>query len=144
MAFIQDVNEPFWFQSVHACWSDNRVNDISPRSFCSATGGSISDIVISPPVDEPFTALKKRLCSQYAESETQRLRDLISGMQLGDRRPSRLLLDVRNKAGARISDELLKSLFLRRLPTNVQQISNDNLDEMADGIMAATVSQHSC
>nr|XP_042902991.1 uncharacterized protein LOC122270291 [Parasteatoda tepidariorum] len=32
----------------------------------------ISDIVISPPVDEPFTALKKRLCAQYVESEAQR------------------------------------------------------------------------
>ncbi|GIY95787.1 uncharacterized protein CEXT_175191 [Caerostris extrusa] len=62
-------------------------------------------------------------------------------MQLGDRRPSRLLLEMRSKAGARINDNLLKSLFLQRLPTNVQQIlaiSNDNLDklaEMADGIM---------
>nr|XP_042896690.1 uncharacterized protein LOC122269118 [Parasteatoda tepidariorum] len=59
-------------------------------------------------------------------------------MQLGDRRPSRLLLEMRNKAGARINE------FLQRLPTNVQQIlaiSNDNLDklaEMADGIMATT------
>ncbi|GIX68522.1 uncharacterized protein CDAR_515171 [Caerostris darwini] len=62
-------------------------------------------------------------------------------MQLGDRRSSRLLLEMRSKAGARINDNLLKSLFLQRLPTNVQQIlaiSNDNLDmlaEMADGIM---------
>nr|XP_042909054.1 uncharacterized protein LOC122271523 [Parasteatoda tepidariorum] len=109
----------------------------------------ISDIVISPPVDKPFAALKKRLCSQYAESEAQRLRDLISGMQLGDRRPSRLLLEMRNKAGARINDEILKSLFLQRLPTNVQQIlaiSNDNLDklaEMADGIMATTTNAQS-
>ncbi|GIY86989.1 uncharacterized protein CEXT_700841 [Caerostris extrusa] len=65
-------------------------------------------------------------------------------MQLGDRRPSRLLLEMRSKAGARINDDLQKSLFLQRLPTNIQQIlaiSNDNLDklaEMADGIMSTS------
>ncbi|GFT03459.1 uncharacterized protein TNCV_2986151 [Trichonephila clavipes] len=81
-------------------------------------------------------------CSQYAESEEQRLRGLISGMQLGDRKPSRLLLEMRSKADSRISEELLKSLFLQRLPTHVQQIlaiSNDQLDKLAeivDGIMA--------
>ncbi|XP_071036422.1 uncharacterized protein [Parasteatoda tepidariorum] len=60
----------------------------------------ISDIIISPPVHEHFIALKERMRTQYAESEAQRLRDLISGVQLGDRRPSRLLLEIRNNAGA--------------------------------------------
>ncbi|GBL92524.1 hypothetical protein AVEN_174780-1 [Araneus ventricosus] len=50
---------------------------------------------------------------------------------------------MRSKAENKISEELLKSLFLQRLPTHVQQIlaiSNDKLvrlAEMADGIMAA-------
>lgn len=104
----------------------------------------VGDIILNTPSVDPFTVIKKRLCDQYADSESQRLRDLISGMQLGDRRPSRLLLEMRSKAGSQINDDLLKSLFLQRMPTNVQQIlsiSNDNLDklaEMADGIMAAT------
>ncbi|GIX76069.1 uncharacterized protein CEXT_107681 [Caerostris extrusa] len=51
---------------------------------------------------------------------------------------------MQNKADARIKDDLLKSLFLQILPTNVQQIlaiSNDNLDklaEMAEGIMSTS------
>ncbi|GIX96542.1 uncharacterized protein CDAR_187641 [Caerostris darwini] len=104
----------------------------------------VSDIILKPLADVPFTALKKRLCTQYADSEAQRLEDLISGMQLGDRRPSRLLLEMRSKAGAQINHDLLKSLFLQRLPTNVQQIlaiSNDNLDklaEMVDSIMSTS------
>ncbi|GBO46648.1 hypothetical protein AVEN_70819-1 [Araneus ventricosus] len=103
----------------------------------------VGDIMLNPPADEPYDALRKRLCSQNADSEEQRLRDLISSMQLGDRKPSRLLLEMRSKAENKSSEELLKSLFLQRLPTHVQQIlaiSNDKLDrlaEMADGIMAA-------
>ncbi|XP_023227792.1 uncharacterized protein LOC111634858 [Centruroides sculpturatus] len=103
----------------------------------------VADIILNPPVDKPYEALKARLCRQYADSEAQRLKDLISGMQLGDKKPSRLLLEMRSKASAHIGDDLLKSLFLQRLPSNVQQIlaiSNDSLDklaEMADGIIAA-------
>ncbi|GFS29388.1 uncharacterized protein NPIL_586531 [Nephila pilipes] len=50
---------------------------------------------------------------------------------------------MRNKAGNRMTEELLKPLFLQRLPTHLQQIlatSNDQLEklaEMANGIMAA-------
>ncbi|GFT31701.1 retrovirus-related Pol polyprotein from transposon 297 [Nephila pilipes] len=99
------------------------------------------DIILNPPAIKPYAALRTRLCSQYAESE-QRLRGLISGIHLGDRKPSRLLLEMRSKADSRISEELLKSLFIQCLPTHVQQIlaiSNDQLDklaEMAGGIMA--------
>ncbi|GBL63284.1 hypothetical protein AVEN_105780-1 [Araneus ventricosus] len=46
----------------------------------------VGDIMLNPPADEPYDALRKRLCSQYADSEEQRLRDLISGMQRGDRK----------------------------------------------------------
>ncbi|GFT39469.1 uncharacterized protein NPIL_203221 [Nephila pilipes] len=104
--------------------------------------GIVGDIILNPPAVKPYAALRDRLCSQYAESEEQRLRGLISGMQLGDRKPSRLLLEMRSKADSRISEELLKSPFIQRLPTHVQQIlaiSDDPLDKlaaMADGIMA--------
>ncbi|GFT02586.1 uncharacterized protein NPIL_595071 [Nephila pilipes] len=104
--------------------------------------GIVGDIILNPPAVKPYAALRDRLCSQYAESEEQCLRGLISGMQLGDRKPSRHLLEMRSKADSRISEELLKSLFIQRLPTHVQQIlaiSDDPLDKlaaMADGIMA--------
>ncbi|GFT32112.1 hypothetical protein NPIL_199231 [Nephila pilipes] len=42
----------------------------------------------------------------------------ISSMQLGDRKPSRLLLQLRSKAGNRMTEELLKSLFLQSLLTH--------------------------
>ncbi|GFR32453.1 retrovirus-related Pol polyprotein from transposon 297 [Trichonephila clavata] len=111
--------------------------------------GIVGDIILNPPVVKPYTALRTRLCSQYAETEEHRLRGLISGMQLGDRKPSRLLLEMRSKASSRISEEMLKSLFIQWLPTHVQlilAISNDQLDklaEMADGVMAVAASTSS-
>lgn len=101
------------------------------------------DIITEQPSDQPYEKLKTRLISQYSMSEDQCIRELISGLQLGDKKPSRLLLEMRSKAGNQVKDDLLKTLFLQRLPTHVQQIlaiSNDPLDklaEMADGIIAA-------
>ncbi|XP_055928213.1 uncharacterized protein LOC129959416 [Argiope bruennichi] len=103
----------------------------------------VGDIMQDPPAERPYEVQRRRLCSQYAQSEEQKLKDVISGMQLGDRKPSRLLVEMRNKAGNKISEEILKSLFLQRLPTHVHKIlaiTNDKLErlaEMVDGIMAA-------
>ncbi|GFS95881.1 retrovirus-related Pol polyprotein from transposon opus [Nephila pilipes] len=84
--------------------------------------GIVGDIILNPPAVKPYAALQTRLCLQYAESEEQRLRGLISGMQLGDRKPSCLLLEMRSKVDSRISEELLKSLFVQYLLIHVQQL----------------------
>ncbi|GFY79180.1 hypothetical protein TNIN_127721 [Trichonephila inaurata madagascariensis] len=65
-------------------------------------------------------------------------------MELGDRRPSDLLRQMKSLAGSSISDELIKSLWLQRLPQQTQailSISKDslyinNIAEMADKIIA--------
>ncbi|GFR07312.1 retrovirus-related Pol polyprotein from transposon 297 [Trichonephila clavata] len=57
----------------------NVVSALQPEEL-----GIVGDIILSPPVVKPYTALRTRLCSQYAETEEQRLRGLILGMQLGD------------------------------------------------------------
>ncbi|KAG8184532.1 hypothetical protein JTE90_012621 [Oedothorax gibbosus] len=57
------------------------------------------DLIITPAPVTPYTAIRNRLCAQYADTEDERLRELISGLQLGDKKPSRLLLDMKSKAG---------------------------------------------
>ena len=120
------------------------VSALQPEELCL-----VGDLIKKPPTqdpEDPYKTLKNLLCTQYQDTEEERLRELISGLQLGDRKPSRLLLEIKSKAGDRLSDDLLKSLFLQRLPTHVQQIlaiSKDTVDklaEMADGIMSASAS----
>ncbi|GFY40222.1 transposon Tf2-6 polyprotein [Trichonephila inaurata madagascariensis] len=63
-------------------------------------------------------------------------------MELGDRHPSDLLRQMKSLAGSSISDELIKSLWLQRLPQQTQAIlsiskdSLNNIAEMADKIIA--------
>ncbi|GFY42299.1 uncharacterized protein TNIN_214911 [Trichonephila inaurata madagascariensis] len=63
-------------------------------------------------------------------------------MELGDRRPSDLLRQMKSLAGSSISDELIKSLWLQRLPQQTQAIFStskdtlNNIAEMADKIIS--------
>ncbi|GFW23889.1 uncharacterized protein TNCV_945731 [Trichonephila clavipes] len=77
--------------------------------------GIVGNILLNPPAVKPYAALRIRLCSQYAESEEQRLRGLISGMQFGDHKPSRLLLYLDNlsyRHASRFGSMLLSTRLL--------------------------------
>lgn len=105
----------------------------------------VSDIVASPPEDEPYQALKKRLIEQYGESDKTRLRKLLQDMVLGDKRPTQLLREMRELAGNRITDDVLMGLWQQRLPPQVNAILSVNeggLDKMAlqaDKILEVTL-----
>lgn len=94
----------------------------------------VSDLVMNPPTERPYEALKKRLIESHSESEESRLRTLLQGVELGDWRPSQLLTHMRSLAGSTVGETLLKSLWLSRLPTTTRSIvgvSNDQLPELA-------------
>lgn len=82
----------------------------------------ISDLIMNPPVIEKYEALKRRLQSQFADSEEHRLKKLLGSLDLGDKKPSHLWREMKNLAGNRMNDNLLRSLRLNRLPTQTQAI----------------------
>ncbi|GBM83084.1 hypothetical protein AVEN_73083-1 [Araneus ventricosus] len=104
----------------------------------------VSDLVLNPPqtvLNPPFyNSLKTRLIAQNADSESVRLKKLLSGMEMGDKKPSTLLYAMKSLASDGILPELLKGLWMQRLPIQLQQIlsvSGDNLQalsKMADSI----------
>lgn len=81
-----------------------------------------------------YEDLKKQILAYFAQSESSKLRKLLQDLQLGDRRPSKLLADMRVLAGTSMSDEVIQTLWLQRLPAQVQQIlsvSKEPLDDLA-------------
>ncbi|XP_025997160.1 uncharacterized protein LOC105201603 [Solenopsis invicta] len=80
------------------------------------------------------------------DSEEKRLKTLLNQTILGDQRPSRLLRHMKDLAEDRMSDDLFKSLWLQRLPTNMQTVLSasgdiltlDRLTAMADKIYDIT------
>ncbi|GFV15579.1 integrin alpha-PS1 [Trichonephila clavipes] len=51
----------------------------------------VSDIVLSPPNSDKYHTLSQRLITQFSDSETQKIKKLLTDLQLGDEKPSHLL-----------------------------------------------------
>lgn len=104
------------------------------------TISAVSDILLNPPASNKYDTLKNRMIQELSDSENKQIRKLLSELQLGDDRPSQLLRKMRELAGTAISDEFLRTLFLQRLPSDMQSIlsisseSLDNMAKMADKI----------
>ncbi|XP_075157674.1 uncharacterized protein LOC142230943 [Haematobia irritans] len=91
------------------------------------------DSTTPPPT--PYTNLKTALISRNTLSEKQRLEQILSHEALGNRKPSEYYRHLRQIAGDSklVTDELLKSLWLRGLPPRIHQsLISSGKQEMSD------------
>lgn len=106
----------------------------------------IRDVIMNPDATDPYTHAKTELIKRSGESAHQEIRKLLGGEELGDRRPSELLREMRRRAAAhQVPDELMLELFLQRLPSSVQSIlaaitplTLDKAAEVADRVIEVT------
>lgn len=92
----------------------------------------VRDMIISPPSENSYNALKSRILSFYEQSESSKLKLLLSDLHLGDRRPSQLLCEMEGLNGGKLNSDALRALWLQRLPNNVQQILSVCSDDILD------------
>ncbi|XP_018358549.1 PREDICTED: uncharacterized protein LOC108758222 isoform X2 [Trachymyrmex cornetzi] len=98
-------------------WRDN------PQLWFAQVEAAFSiDIVTSPPDKEKYDAIKGRLVSVLGETTATRIRRLLATHELGDDKPSIFLQRLRNLAEGQVSDQILKSIFMERLPENIRAI----------------------
>lgn len=92
----------------------------------------VRDLLSKP--ETTYANLKKQILDYFSQSESSMLRKLLQDLQLGDRRPSKLLADMKALAGTSMTSDVIQTLWLQRLPTQVQQIlsvSKEPLDDLA-------------
>lgn len=100
----------------------------------------VTDYITAPPSTNKYQGIRNKLTGIYADSNEKNLRKLLSDIDLGDRKPSQLLNEMTRLGGTAVSSELLKTLWMARLPAHMQSIlttSSDplqNLAQMADKI----------
>ncbi|XP_037950717.1 uncharacterized protein LOC119681554 [Teleopsis dalmanni] len=82
----------------------------------------IADVIRDPPKVLKYETLKKQLINEFTESEHKRLRKLLTELELGDMKPTQLLKKMKEMAGSSMADDVLKSLWLQRLPVGVRTI----------------------
>lgn len=92
----------------------------------------ISDILRRPPETNKYATLKKRLISVYEESETSQLQKLLSGLELGDMKPTQLLRKMRDLGESMIPDDALKVLWMNQLPQQIRAVLAVNSESTLD------------
>ncbi|KAH8317991.1 hypothetical protein KR074_003068, partial [Drosophila pseudoananassae] len=101
----------------------------------------IADAIVNQPCTGKYENLKSCILERFCESEQRKIQQLISETDLGDKRPTQLLNELNALAANKVHESFLKTLWLQRLPTQVQAIlqasdaSLANLAKLADKVM---------
>ncbi|CAB0035285.1 unnamed protein product [Trichogramma brassicae] len=88
-----------------------------------------------PPAQDRYTTLKDAIVARLTDSPDTQLHKLLGTIELGDKKPSQLLLQMRTLAGARASNDILRVRWLDLLPDSTRRlltiIKNQTIDELA-------------
>ncbi|GFX80560.1 uncharacterized protein TNCV_3929681 [Trichonephila clavipes] len=90
--------------------------------------------IVNSKSDTKYTDSKNRLLSLFKESENLRIKRLLTGIELGDMKPSKLLQKLKTVATSDISENLIKTLWLEKLSEpikNILVVSDENLGKLA-------------
>lgn len=126
---------------------DSTKYDYVVGSLGTETAIELRDVLLRPPEDEKYETLKQALLKRNVLSDQKRIHELLSQEDLGDRRPSQVLRRMQQLVGDNksIDDQLLRSLFIQKLPSTLQailvtagDINISDLGEMADKMMEVT------
>jgi hypothetical protein len=95
----------------------------------------VSDILYLPSCSTRYTRLKNAIIQRMSLSTDMRREKIFSGIQLGDRKPSQLLREIRTLSdGLNLDESTIHYLWLQQVPKSIQAhlTSNEkNLEELA-------------
>lgn len=94
----------------------------------------VDDILSNPPATDRYGTLKESLISRLSASESSQINRLLEDVDMGDRTPSQFLRELRQLAQDKVSDNFLKSIWLKRLPEKIRLILASHhgpLDQLA-------------
>jgi len=96
--------------------------------------GVVRELIRAPPINDPYKVLKNTIIERTGPTRQQQIHDLLRSQSVGDRRPSIMLQEMKQQIGQDTGD-MLRELFLKRLPQNVSLMlsafPNDTIDELA-------------
>ena len=150
-------NDPqLWFIAVEEQFSLHQIVDENTKysNIVTALPPEIStavrDIITHKPPHNPFSTLKQLILERLGSTLNERIKKLLGDVSLGDRRPSQMLVQmqglVTEGSGITHNGAFIRTLFLQKLPQNVQTVlaatedhtSLQALAKIADRVISVT------
>lgn len=142
-----------WFTQVEAQFnvaritSDRKKYDYIISNLPMDIINNVYDIIVAPPTTNLYNVLKGTIIARLSSSEEKRLDDLLSGSQMGDKKPSdfyRFMLGIVGGSDM-VSQATLIKLWKRRLPKTIYiAITASGKTEIQDIIDIADKIWESC
>lgn len=121
-------NPKLWFVHIEAQFHSNNIKGDVTKYYAVVSAldcntlQQIADLLEKPPANKKYDALKAALIDAFSDSSERQLKKLLTEMELGDQRPSQLLRQMKSLAENKVTEDVLRTLWLQRLPNQVQLI----------------------
>lgn len=132
-----------WFGQVEAQFAVKGITAEKTRYYhvvanlSSDAATEVRDLIMSPPQQNPYTALKTALLDRTSESHQRRLQQLLTAEELGDRKPSQLLRRMEQLLEKPLDQPIFEEIFLSRLPSRVRLVLAATTDRLSIADKAA-------
>lgn len=129
-----------WFTQLEAQFELAHISTETTKynHLLSALDGNTLTIIadlIKRDLPATYIELKQALISRCTDTEEQRIRKLLTGLELGDQKPSVLLRKIKAMASSNTADKIIKELWVQQLPVATQSIlqvmTTATIDELA-------------
>jgi len=137
-----------WFCSLEAQFHINNITHESTKFHYAVAHldvectKEVEDIITQPSKTIPYTQLKNAIIARFSDSYEEKVRRLLENEPMGDRKPTSFLRHLRSLAGATFPEQLLKTIWSKQLPQQLQivlaaqkQQSLQELCDLADQLM---------
>ena len=115
-----------WFAQIEAQFSIRNITADDTKyyyvvsAFDFATATRAQSLLVSPPTENKYQAIKEFLISAFDLSEYERASSLFAMTGLGDSKPSELMDSMLALMGSHKPCFLFRHLFLQQLPTHIR------------------------
>ncbi|GFW90595.1 uncharacterized protein TNCV_566331 [Trichonephila clavipes] len=87
--WIAQCDHAFTFSGISS--DDTKYSAALVANLDAETLSYVSDVVLGPPNSDKYHTLSQRLITQFSDSETQKIKKLLTYLQRGDEKPSHIL-----------------------------------------------------